>query len=225
MQKKAEQLEIFLINNNYATPKLREYGFSFLTCIRAYEKIILAIICLLIMGLFSFSLGVKHGKKISLRKIASENLDLAMHKSEGIKENMPLPAPIAPNKIEAQKNEKIQQVLLPVKQVVVKKIEKPKVVTKQNIQPKQAEKSKKAEKAEITGINSSAYTIQVASFKVRNEALKEVESLKKKGFTSIVLNKGSHLIVCVGNYSNKEQALASLKELKKKYGDCLLRRL
>ncbi|MDD5044545.1 MAG: SPOR domain-containing protein [Candidatus Omnitrophica bacterium] len=225
MQKKAEQLEIFSSNNNYAHPKPREHRLSFLTRIRAYEKIILAVISLFIMGLISFSLGVERGKKISLRRIDSGHLDLAMmNRSEVLPQSEPVPAASQPQKIELPRNEKIQRVLLPVKQLaaVKPKANKPKTMPKQNIQTRQ---DKKAEQVQKTEINSSAYTIQVASFKAKNEALKEVESLKKRGLASIVLNKGSYLIVCVGNYSSKKQALISLEKLKKNYQDCLLRRL
>ncbi|MCM8779704.1 MAG: SPOR domain-containing protein, partial [Candidatus Omnitrophica bacterium] len=73
--------------------------------------------------------------------------------------------------------------------------------------------------------SAKGYTIQVASFKFKNEALKEMESLKRRGFNSIILNKGTFLIVCVGKYSDKEKAISVLQKLKKNYQDSFVRRL
>ena len=41
----------------------------------------------------------------------------------------------------------------------------------------------------------------------------------------MVIPKGSHSIVCVGKFALKDQASHYLKELKKQYKDCLVRRL
>ncbi|MDD2679685.1 MAG: SPOR domain-containing protein [Candidatus Omnitrophica bacterium] len=70
-----------------------------------------------------------------------------------------------------------------------------------------------------------AYTIQVASFKTRANAQKEAEFLKKKGFTALIFNKGAYVILCVGNFPNKEAAQPLLSELNKRYGSCSIRRL
>lgn len=69
------------------------------------------------------------------------------------------------------------------------------------------------------------FTIQVASFKNKNSAQKEAEALKKKGFDASVLPRGSYLVLCVGNFPNKEAAQPLLLELNKRYGSCLIRRL
>jgi len=69
------------------------------------------------------------------------------------------------------------------------------------------------------------YTIQVASFINKTNAQKEADTLKKKGLSSIILPKGKFTIVCVGNFSNKEEAEFLLLKLKKQYQDCRVRRL
>ncbi|MFA4989261.1 MAG: SPOR domain-containing protein [Candidatus Omnitrophota bacterium] len=69
------------------------------------------------------------------------------------------------------------------------------------------------------------FTIQVASFKTRINAQKEAEFLKRKGFTALIFNKGAYVILCVGNFPNKEAAQPLLVELNKRYGSCLIRRL
>jgi hypothetical protein len=69
------------------------------------------------------------------------------------------------------------------------------------------------------------YTIQVASFLNRINAQKEADTLKRKGLSSIVLPKGKFTIVCVGSFSNREEAESFLPKLKKQYQDCRIRRL
>ncbi len=70
-----------------------------------------------------------------------------------------------------------------------------------------------------------AYTIQVASFKTRANAQSEAEALKKKGFNPALFSRGGYVILCVGNFPNKETAQLLVKELNKRYGNCQIRRL
>jgi len=69
------------------------------------------------------------------------------------------------------------------------------------------------------------YTIQVASFTNKVNAQKEADILKSKGLSPQVLSKGKFCIVCVGNFSKREEAELLLPKLKKQYQDCRIRRL
>ena len=69
------------------------------------------------------------------------------------------------------------------------------------------------------------YTIQVASFQVRNLAQKEAEILKGRGHATLMLSKSGYIVLCVGRFSDKNTARSLLQELKKRYGDCYIRRL
>ncbi len=69
------------------------------------------------------------------------------------------------------------------------------------------------------------WTVQVASYKTKINAQQEANSLKKKGFSPVVVNKGNYVIVCVGNFTKKEMANSLMLELQKKYKGCYLRRL
>jgi len=69
------------------------------------------------------------------------------------------------------------------------------------------------------------YTIQVASFLNKVNAQKEADILKRKGLSPQVLSKGRFCIVCVGNFSKREEAESLLTKLKKQYQDCHIRRL
>jgi len=71
----------------------------------------------------------------------------------------------------------------------------------------------------------SGYTVQVASFRTKTNAEKEMEGLKKKGFSALIVSKGEYMIVCVGSFSDKETAKSLLSQLRQKYRDCYIRRL
>jgi hypothetical protein len=65
----------------------------------------------------------------------------------------------------------------------------------------------------------------VASYQSKTHAQKEAEALRKKGVTPLVLSKGDYIIVCVGNFSNRDAAKSLLLDLRKRYQDCYIRRL
>lgn len=69
------------------------------------------------------------------------------------------------------------------------------------------------------------YIIQLASYKTRTYAEKEAELLRKKGLSPLILNKGSYIVLYVGNLPSKKTAQSLLSELKKRYKDCYIRRL
>lgn len=69
------------------------------------------------------------------------------------------------------------------------------------------------------------FTIQVASYQARSLAQEEASRLNSKGMASSVLSKGKYLVVCVGNFSDRNSAQVLLAQLKKRYRDCFIRRL
>jgi len=89
--------------------------------------------------------------------------------------------------------------------------------SKDNIKINQQEQTQLLEK--------QGYVIQLASYKSKANAQKEIESLKKKGLSPVLVSKGNYAVVCVGNLFNRETAQSLLSELKKRYRDCYIRRL
>ncbi|MCX5693547.1 MAG: SPOR domain-containing protein [Candidatus Omnitrophica bacterium] len=75
--------------------------------------------------------------------------------------------------------------------------------------------------------NSSGfgYTIQVATFKNKQLALRQVQSLLKEGLTPMVFAKGDYIVLCVGKFSNQESAQPLLIQLQRTYAGCRIRRL
>ena len=69
------------------------------------------------------------------------------------------------------------------------------------------------------------YTIQLASYKSKTSAQKEADSLKKKGLSPLIVSKGRYAVLCVGSFSDKENAKALLAELEKQYRGCFIRRI
>jgi cell division septation protein DedD len=69
------------------------------------------------------------------------------------------------------------------------------------------------------------FTIQLASYKSKGSAQKEADALRKKGLMPVMLSKGEFIVLCVGNFSNKEAAKLALVNFKKRYQGCLVRRL
>ncbi|MBF0484510.1 MAG: SPOR domain-containing protein [Candidatus Omnitrophica bacterium] len=70
------------------------------------------------------------------------------------------------------------------------------------------------------------YTIQVGSYKQEGPAQKAASALKgSMGHETFVMTKGKHVIVCVGKFDEKQDAQQFTSKLKKKYKDCLVRRI
>lgn len=72
------------------------------------------------------------------------------------------------------------------------------------------------------------YTVQVASFKKDTSAREEAETLKKIGYDGqniSVMRKGEYSIVCIGKFTVKNEAKNFSQKLKKRYKDCLVRRM
>ena len=71
----------------------------------------------------------------------------------------------------------------------------------------------------------SKFTVQVATFKTKKYAKKEAERLKKQGLKALIVPKGKHVCVCVGSFSEKQEAKVALSQLKSTYHDCFIRNL
>jgi cell division protein FtsN len=173
---------------------------SFWVYIGNYEKIILIIIGFIITGIISFCLGVERGKTITSPRINS-HFDIAQ-KQESKSASLEIGRNKKGTKTESVKSERgmpAQKEIRP-------------ILPKQEVIPQpQAQ--------------DGGYTIQVASYQTRTNAEKETEKLKKKGFSALILSKGEYIIVCVGNFSNKETAKSLQLQLRQNYQDCYIRRL
>ncbi|MCK9572226.1 MAG: SPOR domain-containing protein [Candidatus Omnitrophica bacterium] len=72
---------------------------------------------------------------------------------------------------------------------------------------------------------SASFTIQLAVFKNKEAALREISFLKKQGLTPQAYRKGNYIVLCVGKFSNSESAQPLLQQLQRTYAGCHIRRL
>jgi septal ring-binding cell division protein DamX len=74
-------------------------------------------------------------------------------------------------------------------------------------------------------VNPQNYTIQLASYKSRASAQKEAQELKKRGLQALIVSKGKYAVLCVGSFTDKENAKALQSDLEKQYHGCFIRRI
>jgi len=192
------QLELFSqINDGSETPSARPRAFSWQ--IRNHEKKLLLSIIFIIIAVVSFSLGVEKGKRITRQKIAPGSNQLMAQKPQKA-----VTAPATPRAAAPDNQQPAANTLLANKSGSPLQIKEVKTVTPQA---------------------PGRYTIQVASFKNRASAENESRSLKKKGYSTIVIAKGNYAVLCVGGFKDKESAKKVLSELKKRYQDCFIWRM
>ena len=79
-------------------------------------------------------------------------------------------------------------------------------------------------KAQETANPGKPYTIQIATYKKRDLAEKEVVTLRHSGYYSTLIFSGGYYQVCVGQYATKEEAKKDLKILSARYKGPYLRR-
>jgi len=73
--------------------------------------------------------------------------------------------------------------------------------------------------------NKDKYVIQVASYLKENTAKVEKGHLEQAGFSAELLKKGKYVVVYVGGFTDEQEAKKAQMLLRKKYNDCLIRRL
>ena len=101
-------------------------------------------------------------------------------------------------------------------------IEQPAEVQKQAVV--KPEKKQEVVKTAPSVAADKPFTIQVASYKTRDLAEKELTRLKNKGYSSDILKKGDYFILCVGSYTKKELANQALPYWERRYKGCIVRK-
>jgi cell division septation protein DedD len=66
------------------------------------------------------------------------------------------------------------------------------------------------------------FTVQVATFKLKESAKKEIERLQNLGYHPFMIDDGGYVRVCVGKFPQYRQASAYLSKLRKIYDDCFI---
>jgi len=109
---------------------------------------------------------------------------------------------------------------------------KPRAITKQ-IAPKQkriqklpVENKKLEKKKKDDKLTSPGYIIQVASYNKNSSYIdKEIIKLQKDGYDTVTVSSGNYMGICAGKFKNKTEAQKHLKQLKRTYKDCFIRKI
>lgn len=72
---------------------------------------------------------------------------------------------------------------------------------------------------------SGKFTVQLASYRYKEQALKEARLLQKRGLAPAVLYLKPYYVLCSGSFQEKRTAELWRLKLKKQYRDCYVRRL
>lgn len=166
------------------------------------QSVIVIIICVVLLLVASFTLGVEKGKLI-LRNSGGETIPTAQKN-----EAPPVDQAVTPPENKPENNTEQTTVSNPVE-----------LIPKNNIEPLVGLTKIKNETPK------AGYTIQVASVKTENAAKELVASLMKKGVPSFTKTSGKYIIVLAGNFKKREDAQLELKELKKSFNDCFIRKI
>ena len=69
------------------------------------------------------------------------------------------------------------------------------------------------------------YTIQLASYANKEPAQVEAKKLEQNGYQVQLAQKGKFIVILVGAYHNENDAKNSMQSLKKRYKDCIIKKL
>ncbi len=114
------------------------------------------------------------------------------------------------------------------KDIAIEEIETPATVEPVSVQVAEApEPATQAAPVNVEPPKPAAekpYTIQVASYKAKDMADKELSRLRSAGYSAEVIKKGNYFILCVGSFESKDSAKKVLSEMQKKYKGCYTRK-
>ena len=79
-------------------------------------------------------------------------------------------------------------------------------------------------KENIVAAADKPFTVQVASYKARDLAEKEMARIKGMGYPVDITKKGDYFILCVGSFATKDAAKQTLAAMEKKYKGCMVRK-
>ena len=180
------------------------------------ENIIILGILGVLSLLFTFSLGVEKGKKF----VAKSHSDAvtAVDDAKGLAQAAAHVQKVKPQQVQPSQSADIRKGQSPKAQPMAKStVTVPGTETLQS--PAQSSR-------DLAGkVIQEVYTVQVATFKSERFAQKEIESLKDMKQEVFMVPSGDYTLVCVGKFFQKNMADNLIPKLRKRYKDCLVRRL
>ena len=193
----------FGVLNKFNKPSFPQYRF---TLSLHYEMLFIILIGVALVAAIIFSLGVERGRSLNGPEVEAPIPVQPVVAAPPVE-------PVIPPVTEAPKP--LPKAPQAAKTVAVKPAEvTKKPVVNAAVQPK-ANASPAADKP---------FTVQVASYKVRGLAEKELLQVKTMGYSADIIKKGDYFILCAGSFATKDAAKQTLAALGKKYKGCLIRK-
>jgi len=183
--------------------------------ILSWENLVVGVIFITLSFLLFFSLGVERGKR-------QVGMDPELGDSN-LKQATAAPQPAPVTSIANSANIQLARNFVP--KVTPRKSDVDFTKVGQSSPTSQI---KVLQVVSVTDENTPAikkYTIQVATFGKDDFARQEEGRLKGQGYQTIIKSSGQWRVLCVGSFSDKQEAEATLRKLKSKYHDCYVRRL
>jgi hypothetical protein len=164
------------------------------------ESLVIFTILGIMVALFSFSLGVERGKHL-----AAQALDERVSTAWNVGARTMAVAAVAP--VAVQQVQPQQRVLanhgylsLNIRRMALPRLTAPSAGT------------------------GNRFTLQAATYGNEEYARQDALQLKAKGFQSFLIKNGKYWLVCVGNFTNKDNASGFLGKLPGQYRDIQIRR-
>jgi len=235
MQEERYQKELFIEFEKPKKPfsKINMLPGRDFTVILTLEKLVFLVIGIIMLLVVIYALGVERGRTI-MRKTNGLISNRQSEKTAATHTQGAAPQTAAsagaPKTLNGQKNMTVNiqknqngpgsNFVVPVAQsssTVLAITTKPKVITREEVANIPSESSTPIRDAPMP------YTIVAAAFSKKEWALKEVENLKKSGLDAFVAQSDPYFLACVGAFSNKDGAKATLNRVKKIYKDAYLK--
>jgi len=180
--------------------------FIFSRIVLSFENLVVIFVFILISLIVAYSIGVERGRRHTAvaRPVAQAAVPVAV-KRDSVPHPQLSVSPVVPVSVN------VVPVSVPPAEIV------------RTTTPSAPVLPPFAQNSPSEKVVDKGYTIQVASYKSESFALKEANALQSQGMKSLVLMKGSHWIVCVGQFAKPDEAKKLLNKLKKKYKDSLIR--
>jgi cell division septation protein DedD len=179
------------------------------------ESLVILSILGIMIGLFSFSLGVERG-----RSLAAESLDEKVSAAWNVGgRRLATVAPVS----------QVARAVTPT--VGASKLSAANTMTKAGfttrsmpvVKPVAGKMAPVAALASVPAAGSK-WTVQLATYKNENYAQQEALGLKAKGYPSFIVKSKDFYLVCVGQFGAQSQADAFFKKLQAKYQGSQVRR-
>lgn len=191
------------------------------------DKLLLALIGMLVIFVLTYCFGVEHGKQSiekrlqTLMPVHSETLPVTTLEGNSLKEpaetvllmKKNTPALAIPATLEASEEMEVEAKVEP-------KITQQPVEQASNL-PKPASS---LPVADLTR-QDAAYTVQLVTYDKENMAAREIERLKAKGHEGFVITSGRYFQVCANYFENHSKARSFLKQFREsgRYPDAFIR--